>query len=54
MKQIVAILLAIQPLIGFSQHFPLTVAESSNFQSTSTYTDVMAFTGMLQKESKHI
>jgi len=54
MKRIVAFLIAIYPLIGFSQYFPVTVAEGSNFQSTSTYNDVMNFIKMLEKASKFV
>ncbi|HDP74326.1 MAG TPA: hypothetical protein ENN49_00325 [Bacteroidales bacterium] len=54
MKRIVVFLLAIYPSIGFAQYFPVTVAEGSNFQSTSTYNDVMNFLKMLEKASRHI
>ncbi|QKG79797.1 M14 family metallopeptidase [Tenuifilum thalassicum] len=37
---------------SFGQYFPVTIAEASNYQSTSTYKDVMQYIDMLQKASK--
>lgn len=44
----------IYPLVGNAQYFPVTVAEGSNFQSTSTYNDVINFITMLEKASKYM
>ncbi|HRR12185.1 MAG TPA: M14 family metallopeptidase [Tenuifilum sp.] len=54
MKKLFILLLCIYPLLGNAQYFPVTVAEGSNFQSTSTYADVMNYIKMLEKASKHI
>lgn len=54
MKKLIILLLCIYPQLGNAQYFPVTVAEGSNFQSTSTYNDVMNFITMLQKASKYI
>ena len=52
------LLLSISTLFLFSeitgQHSLLTVAESSDFQSTSNYNDVMSFIEKLKKSSKYV
>jgi len=51
MQKLFILLLCIYPLLGNAQYFPVTVAEGSNFQSTSTYADVMNYIKMLEKAS---
>lgn len=52
MKRIITFLLTVCPVFSYSQYYPVTIAEASNYQSTSTYNDVMAFIKMLEKASK--
>jgi dipeptidyl-peptidase-4 len=47
-------LIILSNLILFSQTKPLTVAESSNFESTSRYEDVMKFIDQLKSSSPYI
>lgn len=47
-------LAAIYSTFGFSQYFPVTIAEASSYQSTSTYNDVIGFIRMLEKASRLI
>ncbi|MBC7125971.1 MAG: hypothetical protein H5T24_10100, partial [Bacteroidales bacterium] len=53
-QKLFILLLCIYPLLGNAQYFPVTVAEGSNFQSTSTYVDVMNYIKMLEKSSRYI
>lgn len=51
---ILSITLLITSCFLFGQKTLLTTAERSNYDSTSTYEDVMTFVGELQKHSKYI
>jgi hypothetical protein len=52
MKKVIVIVFSMMFYLnsGFSQTTMLTVAEKSDFKSTSRYSDVMSFIGKLQKE----
>ena len=48
------LILTILTSLLFGQTSPLTTAESSNFQSTSRYSDVLSFIKEIQKQSPYI
>jgi len=53
-KSILAFVFIVYWFVGFSQTELLTVAEKTDFASTSTYDDVMTFINNLQSTSPYI
>ena len=51
---LIFILVCITSLSGLSQSKLLTIAEKTNFSSTSTYADVMSFISLLQESSPFV
>ena len=54
MKNLFVFISLIIPLLAYNQANPMTTAERSNYQTTSTYQDVMGFIGELAQNSKYV
>ncbi len=53
-KYLLGFSFVIYSIFAYSQYYPVTIAEASGYQSTSTYDDVMGFIRMLERASKNI